>query len=75
MAKEPKSSKRKLSPARMKKLQKACLMVRDVLNPALAVAGDDELPPESLSTEECTALHDTIEALQQVYFGGGCTSA
>jgi hypothetical protein len=59
----------------MKKLQKACLAVRDVLNPELAVAGDGEIPPETLSTEECTALHDTIEALQQVYFGGGCTSA
>ena len=63
-----------LSPKRLKKLHEACKTVRDVCDPSVAFAGDEELPPESLSTEECIALLDTIEALQQVY-STGCTIA
>ena len=59
-----------LSKARLKKLHEACKTVRDVCDPTVTFAGDEELPPESLSTEECNALLDTIEALQQVYSAG-----
>jgi len=68
MAKEPGSSA--LTPKRLKKLHEVCKTVRDVCNPSAAFVGDEELPPESLSTEECNALLDTIEALQQVYSAG-----
>lgn len=57
----------KLSKARLKRLHEACKTVCDVCDPTVAFVGDEELPSESLSTEECNALHDTIEALQQVY--------
>lgn len=60
----------KLSKARLKKMHESCKTIRDVCNPSVAFAGDEELPPESLSTEECNALLDTIEALQQVYLAG-----
>ncbi len=60
----------KLSKARLKKMHESCKTIRDVCNPSVAFAGDEELPPESLSTEECNALLDTIEALQQVYTTG-----
>ena len=56
----------KLSKARLKKLHETCKTVRDVCNPAVAFAGDEELPPESLSTEECNALLDTIEVQEQI---------
>lgn len=69
MAKESGSS-RKLSKARLKKMYEACKTIRDVCNQAVPFAGDEEVPPESLSTEECIALLDTIEALQQVYAAG-----
>jgi len=60
----------KLSKTRLKKLRETCKTIRDVCDPTVAFAGDEELPPESLSTEECNALLDTIEALQQVYSTG-----
>lgn len=64
------SRRPKLSKIRLKKLHETCKTIRDVCNPTVAFAGDEELPPESLSTEECDALLDTIEALQQVYSEG-----
>lgn len=64
MVKESGSSA--LTPKRLKKLYEVCKTICDVCDPSAAFAGDEEVPPESLSTEECNALLDTIEALQQV---------